>query len=84
MRQDASRCPELCLAMDRKDPNDFIALRQTALSVEAQLQALANVFRLAVQGVKQPETITTDEVRLLCEAVLKHLKPSISVNSLKS
>ena len=70
--------------MDQKDPNDFVALRQTALSIEAQLQAVANVFRLAVQGVKQPETITTDEVRLLCEAVLKHLKPSISVNSFKS
>lgn len=64
--------------MSGDNPVDLAVPRQEARGAEAQLQALAAVFHLAVRGVKEPETITTEEVKLLSEAVLRHVKPSIS------
>lgn len=64
--------------MSGDDPIDPAVLRQEARSAEAQLHGLAAVFHLAVRGVKEPETITINEVKLLSEAVLRHMKPSIS------
>ena len=64
--------------MDEENPTSFISLRRKALEAEAELLALANVFRLAIRGVKEPESITVDEIRLLAQAVLKHVRPTVS------
>ena len=64
--------------MDEEDPNGFIALRRKALATQKELQSLAKVFHIAVQGLKEPEMVSDEDVRLICEAVLRYLKPTIS------
>ena len=56
----------------------FVALRRKALAAQRELQDLAEVFRLAVQGAKAPESLGVDDVKLLCEAVLRNVRPVIS------
>ncbi len=79
-RQHASRVARAAgsPAVDGDETNSFLALRRKARTAEAGLLALAEAFRLAVQGAKAPETLTPDEVRLLAQAVLQHVTPTIS------
>ena len=45
-------------AVDGDETNSFLALRRKARAAEAGLLALAEAFRLAVRGAKEPETLT--------------------------
>lgn len=66
--------------MDDEETNSFLALRRKARAAEAGLLALAEAFRLAVQGTRAPETLTPDEVRVLAQTVLQYARPTISSN----
>ena len=64
--------------MDHEDTNGFVALRRRALAAQRELQDLAEVFRMAIKGAKDPQSLSVDDVRLLCEAFLRNVKPVIS------
>lgn len=64
--------------MDQEDPNGFIVLRRKALRAQRDLQDLAEAFRLAIKGVKEPSSLDGSDVRMLCEAFLRSVKPTIS------
>ncbi len=64
--------------MDHGEPNGLVALRRRALAAQREMQELAEVFRMAVQGAEAPESLGVDDVRPLCGAFLRHVEPAIS------